>query len=571
MRYPHQMLRLGFAAVAAGLLLFVLSKPSVRARDETGLYRRGEVIVKLKGDEKLRALGLSPYARDLTTIEPIEIGGEVYYRFVINEATSVRAMADLLRTNPEVEFAEPNYLMHAAAVNIPSDPRYQDQRAIFEKIKAPDAWGITTGSRNVVVAVLDSGVDIDHPDLAANIWINPREIPSNNLDDDGNGFIDDVHGWDFLTNSNNVSPKPNGVDDNLNGQTDEGVSHGSYVAGIIGAVGGNGEGGVGAAWQVTILPIRVLDSEGDGDTLRVAQGIDYAVRNGAAIINMSFGGAFAEVLTPTLTRAWEAGTLLVAATGNTALNLDSIPQSPVCNDADNNIIIGVSSVTLLDQPSSFTSFGALCSDIAAPSENFLGPLFHEPTLGYTDRYGSFIGGTSVSSALVSGMAALIKSFEPTWSNVALRDKIIQAGFDDVGLNLRYGKGRINFLKGLTALRLPYTLIKASLSDRVYLLEPSGTALLKRWISSADLFLARGYSFANVITVGDNELNSLADGPNVTYPDGLLVKGSTGDQVYFLQDGKRRWLMNATIFIRLGFTFSAIRTVDAVLLNQMPLG
>src|SRR5262249_17056604 len=146
-------------------------------------------------------------------------------------------------------------------------------------IDAPEAWDVTTGSSRVVVAVLDTGVDYTHPDLAANIWTNPGEIPGNGIDDDHNGYVDDVPGYDFANND------PDPMDDQ---------GHGTHVAGTIGAVGNNGVGVVGVAWNVRIMALKFLDSAGNGTVANAIRALNYAVANGATISNNSYGGNTAE-------------------------------------------------------------------------------------------------------------------------------------------------------------------------------------------------------------------------------------------------------------------------------------
>ena len=142
-------------------------------------------------------------------------------------------------------------------------------------IDAPEAWNVFTGSAATVVAVIDTGVDYTHPDLAANMWVNPGEIPGNGIDDDGNGFVDDVHGYDFVNNDGDP------MDDH---------GHGTHVAGTIGAVGNNGMGVTGVNWHVRIMALKFLDARGTGTVANAIRALDYAVANGATVSNNSYGG-----------------------------------------------------------------------------------------------------------------------------------------------------------------------------------------------------------------------------------------------------------------------------------------
>ncbi|PIR94733.1 hypothetical protein COT95_02590, partial [Candidatus Falkowbacteria bacterium CG10_big_fil_rev_8_21_14_0_10_37_6] len=213
----------------------------------------------------------------------------------------------------------------------PNDPYYNEQWYL-DKIGAPQAWGIKNTSPNVIVAVLDTGVDINHPDLEANIWINNGEIADNGIDDDNNGYIDDINGWDFYDDI--ADPKPKFTQ----GFSEIGLNHGTIVAGIIAAEGNNNFGITGVTWSAKIMPLKVLSDSGEGDTGDVIQAIDYAIDNGADIINLSFvGGIFEKSLEEAIRRAYDAGVIVVAAAGNedaggVSHDLDIKPSYPVCHD-----------------------------------------------------------------------------------------------------------------------------------------------------------------------------------------------------------------------------------------------
>ena len=186
-------------------------------------------------------------------------------------------------------------------------------------IDAPEAWEITTGSRDVVIGVIDSGVDITHPDLAANIWVNPGETPNNGIDDDGNGFIDDVNGWDFYDDDNT----PN-----------DGNGHGTHVAGTIGAVGNNNSGIAGVNWEVSLLPLRFLGDDGSGWTSDAVAAVNYATMlkrdfgiNVVATNNSWGGGGYSRTLDRAIEAANDQGIMFVAAAGNQGSNNDTNPQA----------------------------------------------------------------------------------------------------------------------------------------------------------------------------------------------------------------------------------------------------
>ncbi len=243
-----------------------------------------------------------------------------------------RAAIARLQASGLTAWAEPNGRLQVAGL-IPDDSRYAEQAPVWDLLGAPDAWAITTGSREVVVAVVDGGVDLDHPDLAANIWTNPGEIPDNGIDDDGNGYIDDVHGYDFVGDFPGGEGLPgedanpdvsagdaaagDGIDHDGDGAADLAVGHGTRVAGIIAARGNDAGGVAGTAWRVRIMPVRVTDPEGSGFSSSFVRGMEYATANGADVVNISLAATFLPQAAQAAVRAAAAaGVILVAAGGN---------------------------------------------------------------------------------------------------------------------------------------------------------------------------------------------------------------------------------------------------------------
>jgi subtilisin family serine protease len=271
--------------------------------------------------------------------------------------------------SPDVAFAEPNYYYRAAA--IPDDARFANTWGLHNSgqtisgvtgtvdadIDATEAWEATTGSRSVVVAIADSGVAYDHPDLARNIWTNPGESgggrESNGIDDDGNGYKDDWRGWDFVGDDN--APRDH-------------FGHGSHVAGTIGAVGNNGSGTAGVNWAVSLMPLRVLDSQGVGTTADVASAIAYAAAKGADIVNLSVGGR--DLSLSVLSAVQNASDVLIsAAAGNEGSNNDATASYP-CNYSAANIIC-VAATDQSDRLAGYSNYGAVNVDLAAPGSNVL--------------------------------------------------------------------------------------------------------------------------------------------------------------------------------------------------------
>ena len=229
---------------------------------------------------------------------------------------------------PGVEYAEPDQVISASLT--PDDPGLPLQWGFDQPgdadIDAKAAWNTTTGDPGVVVAVIDSGMQLNHGDLAGNLWTNPGEIAGNGIDDDDDGYVDDVHGWDFVG------------DDNL---PNDDFGHGTHVAGTLAAVGNNGIGVVGVAYSSRIMPLRVLDGSGQGYVSDAVRAIDYATRHGVRISNNSWGytGAASQVLYDAIQAAGAAGQLVVTAAGNSSADIDVIPEYPAAYDLPNIISV----------------------------------------------------------------------------------------------------------------------------------------------------------------------------------------------------------------------------------------
>jgi len=329
-------------------------------------------------------------------------------RWSLGDGVSTEQAIARIAGNPRVRFVEPNYIVHASRA--PNDPHYPSLWGLHNTgqsggvpgadIDAERAWNVSTGSRNIKVAVIDTGVDYNHPDLAANIWTNPGEIAGNGIDDDHNGFVDDVHGWDFANDDNNP--------------TDD-VGHGTHVAGTIGAIGNNGVGVVGVNWQVTIVPVKFLGSDGSGATSDAINAIDYATQIGARVMNNSWGGGgFSQALLDAIRRANNAGALFVAAAGNNGTNNDLTPAYPSNYDSPN--IIAVAALDRGDRLASFSNYGRTTVDLGAPGVAILSTF---PGGGYTA-----LNGTSMAAPHVSGAAALLLSANPDLSVSQVRQRLL---------------------------------------------------------------------------------------------------------------------------------------------------
>jgi subtilisin family serine protease len=341
------------AAVTAAIGLF--SPPMATAQEK--VYVEGELLVKYKTTANARARGLLLQAAGAQRAHPI--ADSRIHRVILGaDATVEQAMA-VYANDPAVEFAEPNYILTAQAV--PDDPSYgllwglnNTGQVVSGYVGSPgadigaqSAWDVNTGSATVLVAVVDTGCDMSHPDIVESLWTNPDEIDGNGIDDDGNGFVDDVHGWDFM-------------DDDDTPQDASG--HGTHVAGIIAASSDNGRGVAGTAWNVKLLPLRFMDAFSQGTTSDAILAITYAVAQGARIINCSWGGSgYSASLNSAMTNA---DALFICAAGNSGANLDNAPFYPAGFTADN--VLSVAASDQMDRICWFSNYSTTKVDVAAP-------------------------------------------------------------------------------------------------------------------------------------------------------------------------------------------------------------
>ena len=344
---------------------------------------------------------------------------------------------------------------------IPSDS-YYNNAWYLNKIKAADAWDIVRETPSVTIAIIDSGVQISHPDLRENIWVNRNEIAGDNIDNDNNGYVDDINGWDFVDHIPDPTPKFD------NDFSEDGIVHGTVVAGIVAAAGNNAAGVTGVTWRAKIMPLRVLNGLGEGDTNKVVNAVDYAIRNGADIINFSFVGFdFSSQLNMAIKRAYDAGIIVVAAAGNEGADglghsLDDKKMYPVCNDGSSeNWVVGVAATDPLDQKSNFSSFGYDCIDISAPGVSMFSTSVYSPDdadngAKFDKYYDGYWSGTSMAAPVVSGVIALIKQVNPNLD----RDEVVKILLDTSDninkLNPDYfgklGAGRVNAYRAVSKAR-----------------------------------------------------------------------------------------------------------------------
>lgn len=358
--------------------------------------------------------------------------------------SDVETAVEVFSQDERVEYVEPNYKRHLTVV--PNDPEYDEQWYLEQvsdiDIDAETAWEDTTGSSDIIVAVIDTGVDLNHPDLVDNLWVNPGEIAGNGIDDDGNGYEDDINGWDFVDADNDPSAQPasgNFVHDY--------VIHGTHVAGTIGAASNNSVGVSGLNWDVSIMSLKIFNDDGESDTSEVAEAVAYAVANGADVINMSYGGSGrSQTELRSMEDAFAAGVVLVAAAGNETTNLNEEPFYPACFDD----VIGVGATDDDDLVTYFSNYGSDCVDLAAPGLDIYNTYYYDDTGTYAtldDLYGS-MSGTSMATPVVSGIAALALSVDTTLTPTDVTD-ILTSTAEDIN-DSTLGAGRVNAASSVAA-------------------------------------------------------------------------------------------------------------------------
>jgi serine protease len=431
------------------VIKFKESLPLVRAMTKTGQMRIDQLLARYQIYNLQSVLPVSDENR-------LKLSGStlsrVYYAYFSGDQNPGQ-MAGLLSQEPDVEYAEPKY-RHYIEV-IPNDPAYiQYQSSYYDIIKAPQAWDYVQGNMGpVVVAVVDGGTDSNHPDLEANFWINQGEIANNGRDDDNNGFVDDIHGWNFANNS----PDPTGLNN-----TPQNANHGSHVAGIISAVSNNGTGVAGVSWNITLMPINAASKTTDNAIDYGYDGILYAAYNGAQIINCSWGrlGGASVYEQEVTDEVNQLGVQIVAAAGNENSMEREFPASY-------NHVFSVAATNPDDSKASFSNYGTSI-DVSAPGLNLYSTFNN-------GEYG-FMSGTSQATPLASGVIGLVKTQHPAWTSEQAAEQVRVTADEIAVQNGQLGQGRINALRAVTEYGPSIRITKVDFedSDRNKVIEPGET-------------------------------------------------------------------------------------------------
>lgn len=370
-------------------------------------------------------------------------GGESGDLLLVQSNLGTLEAIERLRNMPEIEYAEPNWIYHHYASNDPYFTGGQlwgmSANNNTNGSRAATAWAAgKTGSSNVYIGIIDEGYMFNHVDLADNAGVNPGEVAGNNVDDDGNGLIDDVYGWDFAGNNSSLF---DGVGDD----------HGTHVAGTIGGVGNNGIGVAGVVWNVKMLGAKFLGSTG-GTTANAIKAIDYFTDlkarhnlNLVATNNSWGGGGFSQALMDAIERANQAGILFVAAAGNSGTNNDATPSYP--SSYSNSNIIAVASITSTGGLSSFSQYGATSVDLGAPGSAIWSTVPVAVGKGKNATVGSgyaSYNGTSMATPHVTGAVALYASLNPGASAATIKNAIMSSATATPSLNGKVvSNGRLN--------------------------------------------------------------------------------------------------------------------------------
>lgn len=436
-------LLLGLTGLAVGSLISANLYANERAR-----HVPGEIIVKFKPGVNTKKF----FKKSTLVSQGISLKREInlsYQKLNLLSITNDKLLDSALinlKNNPEIEYAEPNYIYEIAVMpkssegpikHLDASPFTDSKQMLnddplFDKlwglrntgsnepqgksgvegadINALKAWDITKGSHQVKIAVIDTGVDYNHPDLQGNVWVNQAELNGlPGVDDDNNGYIDDIHGYDFAYNDNDPM---------------DGHGHGTHCSGTIGAIHNNKIGVAGVMSEVTIVPVKFLDDSGSGSLESAVLAIDYATQLNVDLMSNSWGGGGrSEALFEAIKRASDKGIIFTAAAGNSSSNNDTSPSYPASYEAPN--VVSVAALTAQNELANFSSFGRNSVHIAAPGRNILSTI----------KGGKYetMSGTSMATPHVSGVLGLLLAKEGRLPHEEMKERLTLTGVPVAGL------------------------------------------------------------------------------------------------------------------------------------------
>ncbi len=443
-------------------------------------------------------------------VEPL--GNYGVYLMTLPTGTTVIPTISDLTNRPGVKYAEPDWISELTAT--PNDPDFNRMwgwrnigqtvngvnGTLDADIAATEAWDTATGSPGVLVAIIDSGIDYNHPDLDANVWTNPGEIAGNGVDDDSNGYVDDVRGYDFI--DRDADPMDT-------------LGHGTHVAGTVGAVGNNGIGTVGVNWNVQMMALRIFDTNGSTTLAAIIESINYAVDMGALVSNNSYGGYGVN------TRAFEDAIIyaqannhiFVAAAGNNASDNDAFPFYPASFPQDN--VVAVAATDQNDQLAGFSNYGLVNVDIGAPGVNIWSPTPVAGSTFYGPNY-DFSDGTSMASPAVAGAIAMLRSLAPSLPYTTII-AALYAGSDKIASmnGVVSTGGRLNLDKAIQQLKVASIIVTPpSVAENAGTSAAFITIRKLAWPLDTDLVLDLSFDDATEVAVP-----ALVGGSTITIPAG----------------------------------------------------
>ena len=528
----------------AGILGLAVLSTTAFAKESKSVeipHVQGEVVVKVKPGSMGKFLAKKSLLGAEVKKEMKLLSGN--YFVLKSEEKSAQSLMASLKDMPEVLYVEPNFIYQAIdsiptlqgllskvstesmSAMAPQDPMYEKLWGLRNTgsnepdkngqtgttpgiagadVNAEKAWGLTTGSKKVVVAVIDTGVDYTHPDLVNNMWVNEKEIPGNGIDDDGNGYIDDVYGW-------NAQGK--------NGNPMDGNAHGTHCAGTIGAEHNNGVGVAGVMDKVSIMAVKFLSDSGSGSLADAVVAIDYATKMNVDIMSNSWGGGgFSQTLEDSIKAAKEKGIIFVAAAGNDKSNNDSRPSYPATYNVEN--VISVASHTAQDTLSSFSNFGKRTVHVAAPGTNIL-----STTPG--GQYKVF-SGTSMATPHVSGLLGLLLTQEGRMPVTEVRTRLMATSVPEAAYRrTTISGGRADAYNLLTDTRIP----RDTPSDDAWRVEALAEVFETAHPYTDNLKLSKTYTFpgAKYVKFVIEKYDTEAGYDNLTIKDakGVVVEKLSG--------------------------------------------